>query len=165
MSSVDVVARNVVRGAGPGRRPRRSPPLALAWLAAALGALAGCHREAPTELGPGSAEPAAAPAPASAETPAAPSRITPAAIAAANAITGEDTRGVVAEIADDRYMGRAPGSPGDKMTRAYLAKELAARGFEPGAAGGSWEQPVELVGVTAAAPAKWTFTRGATRTS
>ena len=163
MSSADLVARNVVRGAGPGRRPCRSPPPALAWLAAALGALAGCHREAPTELGPGSAEPAAAPAPASAETPAAPSRITPAAIAAANAITGEDIRGVVAEIADDRYMGRAPGSPGDKMTRAYLAKELAARGFEPGAAGGSWEQPVELVGLTAAAPAKWTFARGGER--
>src|SRR5213078_4063838 len=74
----------------------------------------------------------------------------PAAIAAANAITGEDIRGVVAEIADDRYMGRAPGSPGDKMTRAYLAKELAARGFELG-------------GLTAAAPATWTFARGGER--
>ena len=57
---------------------------------------------------------------------------------------------VVAEIADDRYMGRSPGSAGDKMTRAYLAKELARRGFAPGGEGGSWEQPVELVGVTAA---------------
>jgi Zn-dependent M28 family amino/carboxypeptidase len=83
--------------------------------------------------------------------------------AAATAITGGDVRAVVAEIADDRYMGRAPGSPGDKMTRAYLAKELAKRGFEPGGERGSWEQPVELVGVTVAAPAKWTFMRGATR--
>jgi Zn-dependent M28 family amino/carboxypeptidase len=137
--------------------------LALATLAAALGALAGCQRETPTELGPESAASEPGPPPASAATPAAPSRIPPAAIAAANAIGGDDIRGVVAEIADDRYMGRAPGSPGDKMTRAYLEKELAKRGFEPGADGGSWEQPVELVGVSAAAPAKWTFARGGER--
>jgi hypothetical protein len=78
-------------------------------------------------------------------------------VAAADAIDGDDVRAVVAEIADDRYMGRSPGSAGDKMTRAYLEKELAKRGFAPGGEGGSWEQPVELVGVTAAAPAKWTF--------
>src|SRR5437867_2821439 len=59
MSSADGVTRTVAREA---RRTRRSPPLALACLVAALAALAGCHREAPTELGPGSAEPAAAPA-------------------------------------------------------------------------------------------------------
>ncbi len=94
---------------------------------------------------------------------AAPSRITPAMVEAANAIDGDDIRAVVAEIADDRYVGRAPGSPGDKMTRAYLEKELAKRGFEPGGEGGSWEQPVELVGVTAEPPAKWTFARGADR--
>src|SRR5262245_9529767 len=122
--------------------------------------LAGCHRDAPTELGPASAptEPAPPPAPT-----AAPSRITPAMIEAAGAIEGDDVRAVVAEIADDRYMGRSPGSPGDKMTRAYLAKELAKRGYEPGGEGGSWEQAVELVGVTAGPPAKWTFSRGADR--
>ena len=125
-----------------------------------LGVLAGCHREAPTELGPATAaaEPTPPPLP-----PAAPSRITPEMVAAADAIDGDDVRAVVAEIADDRYMGRSPGSPGDKMTRAYLEKELAKRGFAPGGEGGSWEQPVELVGVTAAAPAKWTFEHGAER--
>jgi Zn-dependent M28 family amino/carboxypeptidase len=139
----------------------RATPSAIAALLACALVIFGCHRDAPAELGAESAQPSPAPPPDA--TPAAPSRVTPAAIAAANAITGEDIRAVVAEIADDRYMGRAPGSPGDKMTRAYLAKELAARGFEPGGAGGSWEQPVELVGVTAAAPAKWTFTRGGER--
>src|SRR5215471_6060338 len=122
--------------------------------------LAGCHRDAPTELGPATA--ATEPAPPSPPT-AAPSRITPAMIEAATTIEGDDVRAVVAEIADDRYMGRSPGSPGDKMTRAYLAKELAKRGYEPGGEGGSWEQPVELVGVTAEPPAKWTFARGADR--
>src|SRR5215471_15395301 len=131
-----------------------------ALVACTLVLLAGCNRDAPTELGPQTAatEPAPPPAP-----PSAPSRITPAMIEAAGTIQGDDVRSVVAEIADDRYMGRSPGSPGDKMTRAYLAKELAKRGYEPGGEGGSWEQPVELVGVTAEPPAKWTFARGADR--
>jgi len=131
---------------------------ACALAAAAL--LAACQRDAPTELGPDTAAPAAAPAPV-AET-SAPSRVTSAAATAADAITGDDIRRVVAEIADDRYAGRAPGSAGDKLARAYLAKELEALGFAPGAADGTWEQPVELVGVTTNAPAKWRFTRGDT---
>ena len=147
MLSVEVVPRRFQ-----GTRCVRS--LSAVLLVAALGVLAGCQREAPTELGPATAaaEPTPPPPP-----PAAPSRITPEMVAAADAIDGDDVRAVVAEIADDRYMGRSPGSPGDKMTRAYLEKELAKRGFAPGGEGGSWEQPVELVGVTAAAPAKWTF--------
>ena len=151
MSSVEVVPRRYQ-----GTRCVRS--LSAVLLVAALGVLAGCQREAPTELGPATAaaEPTPPPPP-----PAAPSRITPEMVAAADAIDGDDVRAVVAEIADDRYMGRSPGSAGDKMTRAYLEKELAKRGFAPGGEGGSWEQPVELVGVTAAAPAKWTFERGA----
>src|SRR5262245_23140974 len=117
--------------------------------------LAGCQRDAPTELGADAAatqsQPSPAVAPQAAPAPA-PSRITPAAAAAAAQITGEDIRRVVAEIADDRYAGRAPGSPGDKLTRAFLVRELEALGFEPGAADGTWEQPVELIGVAAAAP-------------
>jgi Zn-dependent M28 family amino/carboxypeptidase len=139
---------------------RRSAAFGL--IACALASLAACHPDKPTELGPQTA-PETAPPPTVAASPATPSRITPAAIEAADAINGDDIRAVVAEIADDRYQGRSPGSAGDKMTRAYLAKELASRGFEPGGEGGSWEQPVELVGVTAAAPAKWTFTRGGER--
>ncbi len=140
--------------------PGVSSSLSAVLLVSALGLLAGCHREAPTELGPETAAAAPTPPPAP---PATPSRITPEMVAAAGTIEGDDVRAVVAEIADDRYMGRSPGSPGDKMTRAYLEKELAKRGYEPGGEGGSWEQPVELVGVTAAAPAKWTFERGTER--
>jgi Zn-dependent M28 family amino/carboxypeptidase len=122
--------------------------------------LAACQRDAPIELGP---ETAASPAAPQAPAPtAAPSRVTPAAAAAAAAIAGDDIRRVVAEIADDRYAGRAPGTPGDKMTRAYLASELQRLGFTPGSADGNWEQPVELVGVTTKPPAKWRFARGGT---
>ncbi len=77
---------------------------------------------------------------------------------AANVITGDAIRSVVAEIADDRYRGRAPGSAGDKMTRKYLQASLERLGFAPAGANGSFEQPVELVGITAAVPAKWRFT-------
>ena len=138
-------------------RARRDSHIFVSAVLASISALAGCHRDAPTELGPATAatEPAPPPVPT-----AAPSRITPAMVEAASTIEGDDVRAVVAEIADDRYMGRSPGSPGDKMTRAYLEKELAKRGYEPGGEGGSWEQPVELVGVTAEPPAKWTFARG-----
>ena len=125
--------------------------------AAAL--LASCERDEPTELGAETAAVQAAPLEAPAA-PTAPSRIAAAAVAAADAITEDGIRGVVAEIADDRYGGRAPGTPGDKLTRAYLVRELQAIGFEAGGADGGWEQAVELVGVTTNAPAKWRFTRG-----
>ena len=68
-------------------------------LLAALG-IAACDRDADT--GAQSAPPAQ---------PA--SRITPQMESAAQTITGEKIRRVIAEIADDRYGGRLPGSDGD----------------------------------------------------
>ena len=91
---------------------------------------------------------------------AAAARITPAAEAAAQAIDGDDIRRVVAEISADAYGGRLPGTEGELRARAYLAAELARLGFAPAGADGSYEQPIELVGVTAEAPATWRFTRG-----
>lgn len=44
-------------------------------------------------------------------------------LAAANAISGDRLRGIVAEIADDRYEGRAPGTAGDLLTRQYLIQQ------------------------------------------
>jgi len=81
----------------------------------------------------------------------------PAAEEAARQITGDYMRGIVAEISDDRYEGRGPGSRGDAMARAYLIEELKKLGLEPGAADGSWEQKFELVGVNASQPDTWTF--------
>ncbi|HET7133115.1 MAG TPA: hypothetical protein VFJ95_12745, partial [Gammaproteobacteria bacterium] len=135
-------------------------PAPLALPLVLLLALVGCERERPQELGPPpavTAEPAAAAPVDSPPASTASSRIAPAAIEAAGVIAGDDIRRVVAEIADDRYAGRAPGTPGDKRARAYLAAELDALGFEPGAGNGSYEQPVELVGVTSTPPAKWRF--------
>jgi Zn-dependent M28 family amino/carboxypeptidase len=78
---------------------------------------------------------------------------------AAAAITGDDIRRVVAEISSDAYGGRLPGSEGDVRTRAFLASELATLGFEPAGPDRSYEQPMELVGVTTHAPDTWRFER------
>lgn len=72
-------------------------------------------------------------------------------------ITAELMRGYVKELADDSYEGRGPGSRGDRKAREYLAGELDALGLLPGANDGTWQQPFELVGVTAEQPDVWTF--------
>ena len=84
-------------------------------------------------------------------------RISPAATTAAEAITEDELRRVVAEISADEYAGRAPGSEGEIKTREFLAAELAALGFAPGGENGSYEQAVELVGVNEDAPPAWRF--------
>jgi Zn-dependent M28 family amino/carboxypeptidase len=81
----------------------------------------------------------------------------PAAETASREITADLMRGYIRELADDKYEGRGPGSRGDRTARQYLVGELEKLGLEPGAADGSWEQPFELVGVTADQPAEWRF--------
>ncbi len=76
---------------------------------------------------------------------------------AALLIEGDYMRSIVVEIADDRYEGRGPGSPGDEMARRYLADQMAALGLLPGAAGGGWQQTFDLIGINTSQPASWTF--------
>ena len=61
-------------------------------------------------------------------------------------------------LADDLLEGRAPGSRGDELARAYIASRMEALGLEPGMPDGSWQQPFEVVGTTAELPPIWTFT-------
>ena len=74
------------------------------------------------------------------------------------------TTGVLAApirfLADDALEGRGPGTRGDALTRLYLASTLGLLGLEPAFPGGSYEQPVELLGVTTRAPRAWTFRAG-----
>ncbi len=79
---------------------------------------------------------------------------------AARQIDGEFMRRIVAEISDDKYEGRGPGSRGDKAAREYLIAEMEALGLSPGAGDGSWEQTVELVSVDTRQPANWRFVTG-----
>ncbi|HEY8519915.1 MAG TPA: M28 family peptidase [Gammaproteobacteria bacterium] len=78
---------------------------------------------------------------------------------AAAAVDGDYIRSVVAELADDAYEGRAPGTEGDRQARAFMQAELERLGFEP-AFDGEWQQPFELVGIRSEMPATWRFERG-----
>ena len=53
----------------------------------------------------------------------------------------------IAELADDRYGGRLPFSPGEALTLDYLESELRALGLEPGN-GDSYRQEVPMVELT-----------------
>jgi Zn-dependent M28 family amino/carboxypeptidase len=52
-----------------------------------------------------------------------------------------------AELASDAYEGRAPGTPGEEKTLAYLVKTFKALGARPGNDGG-WFQDVPITSVT-----------------
>ena len=48
-------------------------------------------------------------------------------------------------LASDAFQGRAPGTPGEAKTIAYLMRRFQALGLQPGGPGGSWTQAVPLV--------------------
>ncbi len=52
---------------------------------------------------------------------------------------------MVRVLASDEFEGRAPGGPGEEKTIAYLVKQFAALGLEPGGERGGWTQAVPLV--------------------
>src|SRR5207253_9261092 len=51
-------------------------------------------------------------------------------------------------LADDELEGRAPATRGGRLAVKYIAAQFEAMGLEPGAADGSYLQPVALVGMT-----------------
>jgi hypothetical protein len=52
----------------------------------------------------------------------------------------------VEALASDAFEGRAPGTPGERLTLDYLSRKFAKAGLEPGDPAGSYLQPVPLVG-------------------
>ncbi len=51
-------------------------------------------------------------------------------------------------LASDEFEGRAPGTPGEEKTVAYLVSEFKKMGLEPGNPDGTYLQSVPLVGIT-----------------
>ncbi len=51
-------------------------------------------------------------------------------------------------LSSDEFEGRAPGSPGEEKTVAYLVNEFKKIGLTPGNPDGTYLQPVPLVGIT-----------------
>jgi Zn-dependent M28 family amino/carboxypeptidase len=84
--------------------------------------------------------------------------IDPAAEAAAAAqITRATLEAPIRFLASDALEGRGPATRGDTLARLYLATELQSMGYQPAGANGGWEQPFDVVGVTAKAPETWHF--------
>ena len=77
------------------------------------------------------------------------------------AISVETLKTVDQELSSDAYEGRAPTTPGEAKTLAYIVERFKAAGLQPGN-GGSWFQDVPVVEMTAGNVAPLTFSGGKT---
>ena len=89
-----------------------------------------------------------------------PAVITPVERTAARAIRPERLKADIRFLSSDLLEGRGPSTRGDELGRAYIAARFESLGLEPGAPGGSWSQPFEMVGITSTAPGTIRFVRG-----
>ena len=78
-------------------------------------------------------------------------------LAASDAIDAPGILESVTYLGGDELEGRGPGTPGDRLTREYLAQRMERLGLEPAFAGGSWDQPFKIIGVDSRMPEDWTF--------
>jgi len=76
---------------------------------------------------------------------------------AAGAIDASTIEEVISRLSDDAMEGRGPATEGDRKARRYIAEYMQDLGLEPGGPDGSWEQPMDLVGITAHPPRTWAF--------
>jgi Zn-dependent M28 family amino/carboxypeptidase len=77
--------------------------------------------------------------------------------AAKEQITRASLEAPIRFLASDALEGRGPATRGDTLARLYLATQLQFLGYQPGGVNGSWEQPFDIVGVSATSPSNWTF--------
>jgi Zn-dependent M28 family amino/carboxypeptidase len=68
--------------------------------------------------------------------------------------------GIVKVLASDEFEGRAPGTPGEEKTVAYLVDRFQALGLEPGGENGGWTQTVPLIRTQVRQPANLEFNVG-----
>jgi Zn-dependent M28 family amino/carboxypeptidase len=66
-------------------------------------------------------------------------------------------------LSSDELGGRAPGSPGEDKTVAYLTEQFRSSGLEPGNPNGTYVQEVPLVGITATDDSHLWIVRGRER--
>ena len=77
----------------------------------------------------------------------------------APAISVETLKTVTQTLSSDAYEGRAPTTPGEAKTVAYLVAQMKAAGLKPGN-NGSWTQDVPMVEITAKDVRPFVFTGG-----
>ena len=76
---------------------------------------------------------------------------------ALNTITADGMLAHINRLASDGFEGRAPGTPGEDSTVAYLTAQFQAMGLAPGNPDGSYTQNVEMIGYTGRASASYTI--------
>ncbi|HEU0067547.1 MAG TPA: M28 family metallopeptidase [Sphingomonas sp.] len=86
---------------------------------------------------------------------------TPALAQAAPAISVDTLRTVTQMLASDAYEGRAPTTPAEDKTVAYIVERMKAAGLKPGNKG-QWTQAVPMVEITAGAVQPFVFAGGKT---
>ncbi|HEX7121438.1 MAG TPA: M28 family metallopeptidase [Gemmatimonadaceae bacterium] len=74
-----------------------------------------------------------------------------------NSITADGMLAHIRTLSADGFEGRAPATPGEDSTVAYLTSQFQAMGLAPGNPDGSWTQNVELVGLTGTSSASYTI--------
>jgi len=72
-------------------------------------------------------------------------------------ISADNLSNIVKIMASDEFGGRAPGTPGEDKTVAYLVAQMQKIGLEPGGAKGSWTQAVPMMRSEVKSPIKMTF--------
>jgi Zn-dependent M28 family amino/carboxypeptidase len=80
--------------------------------------------------------------------------------AAARTIDADVLRGHIRFLSSDLLGGRGPASTGDRLAQEYIAAQMEALGLQPGAPGGGWLQPLDIVGVTSHNPEVATISKG-----
>ncbi len=76
---------------------------------------------------------------------------------ALNSITSESMLAYIRALSSDAFEGRAPGTPGEDSTVAYLTAQYKALGLAPGNPDGSYVQLAELIGYTGSSTASVRF--------
>ncbi len=72
---------------------------------------------------------------------------------ALNSITTGDLMAHIRTLSSDAFEGRAPGTPGEDSTVAYLTAQFKSLGLAPGNPDGSFVQNVQLIGYTGSSTA------------
>ena len=72
-------------------------------------------------------------------------------------ISADNLSNIVKIMASDEFEGRAPGTPGEDKTVAYLIAQMQKIGLEPGGVKGSWTQAVPMMRSEVKSPIEMTF--------
>ena len=72
-------------------------------------------------------------------------------------ISAGNLSNIVKIMASDEFEGRAPGTPGEDKTVAYLIAQMQKIGLEPGGVKGSWTQAVPMMRSEVKSPIEMTF--------